>query len=1232
MTTKIRMLMTLGVLLVLSAASTSSASAETLSPWFHLGSVSRPGNLHVRPGLAEGHGEVQELVSSPGSVFELKVGGKPVGAVPGYVVEGFFEAEPYPGPFGGAAPLASKENVQVALEGVYGAGNVVVEGGPGGVAPLLIRSVGADAHTVVAPLEATNVEGVQGTTTARIVPDGYLVATALNVGEAAVDGSGSPVRIVDTLPEGLSAVTVEPYTENSFNTQLSPVECAVSSAHVVECSFAGKLAPYEQIEVRIGVTVDAGAHSGEQNGVSVSGANAPSASVVHPIVVSDSATPFGVEDYALSPEGVGGTVDTQAGSHPFQLTASLSVKQVPDPQSNRAGEAEPAGLTKDLSFRLPAGLIGNPTAVARCTVAQFNARNEDFGIATNECPEASVVGVASVTFLNTPEMVTATLPLYNLEPAAGEPARFGFQPANVPVILDTSVRTGEDYGVTVHVDNIPQTIGFLSNTVTFWGVPGDKRHDSLRGLDCLADTAEQEPQYTRGPCQALGEAHPPPFLWLPPSCTGNPLETLVSADSWAEPHNPVSKEPGELMPTLDGCGLLPFASEIHVTPDLQAASTPSGLTVDVHVPQEEALNGEGLAPADVKNITVALPEGLQLNPSAADGLQACSLAQIGYKGQNPTTGIQEFTPDEASCPDVSKIANVTLKLPILPQGQDVTGYVYLAAPQNFAGLPENPFSSLVAMYLVAYDPVSGIRVKLPGSVSLSASGQITATFQNNPQAPFEDAEINFFGGERAPLATPARCGSYPTNALFEPWSNTPEHQEALHSKSEFPITSGPNGTACPGSALPFAPSLATGTANNNAGAFTPLVTTISRDDGQQALQSVTLHYPAGVSGILSGIPLCPEANANAGTCPASSLIGETTVSVGVGGDPFTVTGGKVYLTEKYAGAPFGLSIVNPAQAGPFDLQEGRPVVVRAKVEVDPHTAALTVSTGAIPTVIDGFPLQIKHVNVTITRAGFTFNPTNCNPMGITGQINSAEGASSTVSVPFQVTNCTHLKFAPKFAVSTSGKTSKAKGASLHVKLTYPQGPAGTYANIARVKVDLPKALPSRLTTLQKACTNAQFEANPSGCPAASIIGHAKAITPLIPVPLVGPAYFVSHGGEAFPSLIVVLQGYGVTLDLVGTTFISKAGITSSTFKTVPDAPVGSFELNLPEGKFSALAANGKLCKDKLAMPTEFLAQNGAKINESTKISVTGCAKKASKKTKSSKSKKKANRGGKRSKK
>jgi hypothetical protein len=337
--------------------------------------------------------------------------------------------------------------------------------------------------------------------------------------------------------------------------------------------------------------------------------------------------------------------------------------------------------------------------------------------------------------------------------------------------------------------------------------------------------------------------------------------------------------------------------------------------------------------------------------------------------------------------------------------------------------------------------------------------------------------------------------------------------------------------------------------------YSPFGMTMSREDGEQPLQGIALHMPKGVSGTLSSVTLCGEQQADEGTCGSESLIGETIVSVGVGGDPYTVRGGKVYITGPYRGAPFGLSIVNPAKAGPYDLGQ---VIVRAKLEVNEETAAITVTTDdegpyKIPTIIDGIPLQIKHVNVNINRPGFTFNATNCNPLQITGDLLSTEGATSTLQVPYQVTNCAVLAFKPKLEASTSGKTSRADGASLHVKLGYPAGPYD--ANIAKVKVELPKALPSRLTTLQKACTAQVFEANPAACPAASIVGHATATTPELPVPLTGPAYFVSHGGESFPSLIIVLQGYGVTVHLVGSTFINeKTGSRAARSRRSPTPP------------------------------------------------------------------------------
>ena len=1008
-------------------------------------------------------------------------------------------------------------------------------------------------------------------------------------------------------------------------------------------------------------------------------------------------TPFGIEDYEPLLEEAGGAADTQAGSHPFQFTTTLNLKAVLafDSDIPPAGEeaATPAALAKEVVVKLPPGLIGNPTAYPRCSLAQF-----DLSVGEgNACPSDTALGVAVVTFQeprtssSTYGLQTRALPIFNLEPNPGEPARFGFAPVHVPTFLDTSVRTGEDYGVTVHVDNIPQSIGFLSNTVTFWGVPGSPLHGNARGIGCL-DTSEG--QEDPAPCEPEGSSESPPFLTTPTSCPGEPLHNTAEASAWEQPGSPLVRsepDPTEPMSRMGGCGILQFHGEVSAQPDDTTASTPSGLKVNVRVPQEGQTAPGAQAQSNIKNITVTLPAGVTLNPSAADGLQACSGNtgsplngemgvpgdQIGFKGEEEFAsepGVKQlgFTPRmpgskaaiEAGeltplapgndfCPEAAKIANVKITTPLLPES--LKGAVYLASPQNFKIFPpENPFATHVAMYLVAEDPEAGTLVKLPGKVELGgepgsgaglAPGQIRSTFADSPQLPFEDAEITFFGGERAPLSTPAHCGVYTTTATFEPWDNTSAHHEVLSSESRFSITSGPNGGPCPGPSLPFSPSLSSETTNINAGSFTPLSTTLSRPTGDQSIQSVTLHYPAGLSGLLSGVELCPEPQANAGTCGPNSQIGETIVSVGVGAEPFTVTGGKVYITGPYDGAPFGLSIVNPAKAGPFDLQEGRPVIVRAKVEIDPYTAALTITTDtsgehAIPTMIEGFALQIEHVNVLVNRPGFTFNPTSCNPAKVTGKIESAEGASSAVEVPFQVTNCAMLKFTPKFTVSTSGKTSKADGASLTAKLSEPNEPRGSQSNIVKVKVELPLQLPSRLTTLQKACLASVFEANPAACPSASKIGYAKVITPLLPVPLEGPAIFVSHGNEAFPSLTIVLQGYGVTVDLVGSTYISPQGITSTTYKAVPDAPFNTFELTLPEGPYSALAANGDLCKPtktvtvkkrveikvhgraktvtrkvkqtepaSLIMPSEFVAQRGGEIfKQNTKIAVTACPK------------------------
>jgi hypothetical protein len=1233
--------------------------------------------------------QVQELTASPGLfslhhgvLFELKVGGTSVGV--------FGTEEFLANPFN--LPEANRQEIQKALEApeAYGSGGVVVEGGPAGTRPLIVRNT-HDGPAAALEVHEFFADGAAVKQLAAGRADGQLVIEAENLGDASTTetacvkanagtgrfsnsacseevepGNGeyelvrTPVTITDRLPGGLTAVSAEGIEGTTKGQEGGPVSCSiVSGGREVSCMYEATVPSFEQIEVLIGVEVS-GAHTGELNTATVSGGGTVgSRTVTHPIEVNGTER-FGVETYTLTPESLGGSLDTLAGSHPFQVTSVVTANSTYNDPSE--GKPRTVALAKDYLGELPAGLVGNPTPFAQCTDAQFATSFTEGPKLTivNQCPASSAIGVAVLRFAG-PSTVgneTNTVPIFNMVPLPGEPARFAFKVHGfIPVFLNASVRTGGDYGVTLASHNIIQVDWLLSVKLTFFGVPGSSLHDHQRGWECL---------YSIGTCPTSTATSPPPFLIMPTSCEA-PFRSTLLADSWpseGKPSEHAEASTPEPSLKLDGCNHLPFSPSIEAKPDVPDASTSTGLTVDVHVPQTAELNPEGLAESSVKGIEVALPEGVAVNPSGGDGLEGCSEGLVGYEPPPVSSppGELHFTPrlpgsfgtegNEATlqpginfCPDASKIGTVNIKTPLLPN--ELKGSVYLAA-QN-----ANPFGSLIAMYIVAEDPVSGTAVKLPGEVRLTATGQLVTTFENNPELPFEDAVLHFFGGERAPLATPARCGAYTTSASFAPWSGNP----AVGSTSTFDIEHGPNGGACtyPGQALPFSPSLTGGATNVNAGAFSPFTLTMSRKDGEQNLQSVEAKLPPGLSGVLAGIELCPEPQANLGECAPSSLIGETTISVGVGSQPFTVTGGKFYLTGPYNGsggctvgepgcAPFGLTFEVPAKAGPFDLKRNTAnpagedpcdcVIVRGKIEINPQTAALTITSDppgspyAIPTSIEGIPLEIQHVNAITTRGNFQFNPTSCNKTEVTGTIHSSENTTDKIGVPFQVTNCAVLKFAPKFAVSTSAKTSRANGASLAVKLTYPSAPFGSQANIAKVKVELPKQLPSRLTTLQKACTSATFEANPARCPAASIVGHAKAITPLIPVPLEGPAYFVSHGGEAFPSLIVVLQGYGVTIDLVGSTFINKAGVTSSTFKTVPDQPVGSFELTLPEGPYSALAAHGNLCKDKLRMPTEFVAQNGAEINQTTKIAVTGCAKhktskhkKASKHTKHRKGKK-----------
>jgi hypothetical protein len=1055
-------------------------------------------------------------------------------------------------------------------------------------------------------------------TPTNLAPEGkgQIVITATNLGDASVKAETATVRIADTLPSGLHAVAIEGLAgvELAGSDQDGPVSCELSS---LTCTFAGTVPPYDQIEVVIGVAVGEAAVSGEVNQVDVTGGGAASASLDRPITVSGEPTPFGLQDNELAVEtatGPGGAESgAPAGSHPFQVTSTLisNARFAPGRENvigkNGVREAwpEPVALPKDLSVKLPPGAVGNPRVTPLCTLLQFDTK---VGSHSDGCSPQTAVGVASVHLYEPTLQILSdsTVPIFNLEPSFGEPARFGFYIpfTETPVTLDASLRggpgSGEEYAVTVGSQNVPQTIGLVTSELTFWGVPGDVRHDSSRGWGCLALSKEKE-----GSCAATEAAHPPAFITLPTSCPAVAPVSSTVFDSWDAPGDLLTAGTTDPLPLLAGCNQLAFSPTIAAEPSTDSASSASGLNFDLNFDDEGLLSAEGAAQSQLKDTTVTLPEGFTINPSSGVGLGGCTPTDFAAETIGSAPG--------AGCPNDSTLGEVTLETPLL--AQKLHGSIYIAQPY------ENPFDSLVALYIVVKDPETGILVKLAGKVTPNpVTGQLVTTFENNPQLPFSHFNFHFREGARAPLITPSTCGTYTTLAALTPWS---EPASALTDTSSFQITHGVGGGPCPaGGVPPFNPQITAGLLHNNAGAFSPFYLHLTRTDAEQEISGFSTNLPPGLTGSLTGIPFCPEADiALARTksgaqeeaspsCPAASQVGHTLVGAGVGA-VLAYVPGKVYLAGPFHGAPFSLVSVTSAVVGPFDLGT---VVLRFGLNIDPYTAQVSVSpttSEPIPTIIQGIVTHVRDIRVYIERPGnapFTLNPTSCAPMAIDSTLTASEGASATVTSPFQAASCANLKFAPKFVVSTSGKTSRAKGASLHVDLTYPQGPAGTYANIAKVKVELPKQLPSRLTTLQKACTAAQFNTNPAGCPTPSVIGSAKAVVPNIPVPLEGPVYFVSHGGEAFPSLEIVLQGYGVKIILVGATFISKSGVTSTTFKAIPDNPVTSFELTLPEGKYSALAANGNLCTQKLVMPADFTAQNGATSNQKTPITVTGCKK------------------------
>jgi hypothetical protein len=946
--------------------------------------------------------------------------------------------------------------------------------------------------------------------------------------------------------------------------------------------------------------------------------------------VSEAAGPFGNEILVVNePYSI---PFTQAGGHPWGLTVvdeftseELAVKDGGTIKHIIVPTEDP----KDIVTDLPPGLLGDPMAVPSCPLT----------VVLNEanCSPSTQVGVYRVRWFDGKELMA---PIVNVTPERGQSAEFALEnEAKVSAVLTGHlIRTAEGYGFSVTSSGIP-TVALSRVEATFWGVPAESDHDAMRGLICNRITAESPFLCEYGTGGESSGVSPVPFVTMSTDCGAGPETGTVRVDSWEKPGEIVGNDKYEgfaeahaTLPAVTGCGLLQFDPEVKVEPSTALADEPVGLNVGLQIPLVETPGTD--ATPQLRNLTVTLPEGMSVSPGVVGGIQACE--EFGPDGINITgpeseeAGIDgELQLAPGHCPDASIVGTAEAYTPFLRV--PVKGHVYLAKP-GCGGAGQAPCSeqdaldgNLYRLYLelggtgeLSY---TGIHFKVALETKVNpATGQLTTTAIGNPQAPYNEVRVHLNEGPKAPIANPPTCGPATTTTNFTPWSApgiTPEGFSVAGTPDSTP-SSFFEVVGC-GSPPGLKPGFEAGTVTPQAGQFSTFTMNLTRRDREQYIKGIQIRTPPGLSGILANIPLCGEPQAEDGQCSASSKIGTSTVASGAGPDPFEIEG-NVYLTGPYHGSPFGLSIVTNVIAGPFNLGQ---VVVRARIAVDPETATLTITTDetgprAVPQIVFGVPVRLKRITVNIDRPNFMFNPTNCKALKIAATISGSENVTAEVSSPFAVAGCKSLVFKPVFTVSTSGRTSRASGASLDAKVSYPTGSMGSDTNMAGVKVSLPKQLPSRLSTLQKACPAKTFDSNPASCPKGAIVGIARSTTPLLPVELSGPVYFVSHGGEAFPSLIIVLQGYGVRVDLTASTFINKAGITSSTFKTVPDVPVKSFELYLPEGTDSALHANGNLCKtaaNKLVMPTEFIAQNGAIIKQNTKIIVTGCKTSNKKKTK-----------------
>ncbi|HET9153685.1 MAG TPA: hypothetical protein VFN85_06190 [Solirubrobacterales bacterium] len=902
--------------------------------------------------------------------------------------------------------------------------------------------------------------------------------------------------------------------------------------------------------------------------------------------------PFGFRELSAALTNKDGSNAVQAGSSPGSITTSFSITS----QSLSAYQAFPTNAATE-PFRntiahVPPGVIGNPNVTPeKCTALQLT--ESAIGVETGLCPPDSQVGFVRL-------FTETTQPLFNMVAPPGTPAMFGFNYRGVPVVLTAKLRP--DYGLDIVNRNAVISLPLDGFESTFWGVPADSSHDTMRGSDCLNGAFGQ----TGKTCPT--NAPPRAFLRLPTSCPGHQLAWEFETDSYLHPE--AWSHATTSTPAPVGCNQLEFTPTLEARPTTNVGDAPSGLEFHLHLPQND--DPQGLAEANLKDTVVTLPPGLVLNPSSANGLGSCSPSQIGLTTAVGATPIR-FTQEEAHCPDPSRLGSVEIDTPLVDH--PLRGSIYLATPFD------NPYHSLIALYYEVHDPQTGVVVKIPARIALDPStGQVKTIAEEAPQLPFDDFRLNFDSGPHASLRTPAPCGTFTTPSVLTPWT-TPEGANATPSDS-FQIVKGADGGGCSASEsqLPAKVSFSAGTLNPKGGAFSPFALKVVRADGTQPLRKIDTTLPPGLLGRLAGLPYCSEADIAAAaaksgaaeqaspSCPAASRVGGVNVGSGAGPSPF-YTSGNVYMAGPYKDAPLSLAFVVPVLAGPLDLGT---VVTRTALYIDPETVQIHAVSDPLPTIIQGIPLDIRSIAVNLDRPSFTLNPTSCDPLTVSGTISSVFNQDIGVSNPFQVGGCQELGFKPKLRLELKGGTKRTQHPALRAVLRARPGDA----NISWAQVTLPHSEFLDQSHIRTICTRVQFAAH--SCPANSVYGYAKAVSPLLSTPLEGPVYLRSSNHQ-LPDLVVALRGQ-FEVDVAAKIDTGKNNGLRSTFETVPDTPVSEFVLTMKGGKKGLFENSTDICRRKNKVGVLLEAHNGKTGDQRPVLKVRGCHKAKHHKHKSKKHK------------